>query len=79
MHTFPVPGGPANTMARPAIFLEFIVCSTIPIACKHKEHDHKCVNFKTFSGPVSPRMPGTRGLLNSGPLDFVHPAIATPL
>jgi len=37
MQTFPVPGGPANKMARPAIFLEFIICSTIPIAykCNH--------------------------------------------
>jgi len=48
MHTFPVPGGPASTMTRPAIFLEFIVCSTIPIACKHKEHDHNVSISKPF-------------------------------
>ena len=35
--TFPVPGGPANKMARPAIFLEFIICSTIPIAYKYSQ------------------------------------------
>ena len=48
MHTFPVPGGPASKMARPAIFLEFIICSTIPMAYKCNDTKSQ-INFKTFT------------------------------
>lgn len=40
MAVLPVPGGPANNKARPAIFFDLIRSNTIPAACNSFKYKH---------------------------------------